>query len=43
MSIDDKDTNESLKEIMNMIRINNFKIELGIILSNGDNIYYKNF
>jgi len=43
MSIDDKDTNESLKEIMNMIRINNFKIELGIVLSNGDNIYYKNF
>jgi len=43
LSVQRKDANGTLKEIMNMIRINKFKIDIGIKLSNGVDIYYKNF
>lgn len=43
LSVQRKDANGTLKEIMKMIRINKFKIDIGIKLSNGVDIYYKNF
>ena len=37
-----KDANGTLKEILNMIKISNYTIDLSIILENGDTINYTN-
>ena len=42
MSVQLKDANGTLKEIMNMINKNNYKIDIGIILENEELINYKN-
>jgi hypothetical protein len=42
MSIQSKNTNDTLKEILNMVKINNFKIDIGIKLNSGEIVNYKN-
>lgn len=42
MSVQGKDANGTLKEIMKMINKNNYKIDIGIILENEEIINYKN-
>jgi len=41
MSFQDKNASLSLKEILNMIKVNNLSIELSIKLETGRTIYYK--
>ena len=43
LSIQRRDTNATIKEIIKMVRINLFEIDIGIKLSIGNDIYYKNF
>jgi len=43
MSIQGKDAPGTLKEIINMVKLNNYKIHITIKLINGDIIDYKNF
>jgi uncharacterized protein YaiL (DUF2058 family) len=40
MSIQKKDANGTLKEIIKMIKINNYKIDIGIKLSSNEMIKY---
>ena len=42
MSVQGKDSNGTFKEIIKMINLNNYKIDIGIELSNGEKINYKN-
>jgi hypothetical protein len=42
MSVQGKDSNGTFKEIIKMINPNNYKIDIGIELSNGEKINYKN-
>ena len=41
MSFQDKEAHLALKEILNMIKVNNLSIEISIILESGRTIYYK--
>ena len=41
MSVQGKDSNGTFKEIIKMINLNNYKIDIGIELSNGEKINYK--
>jgi len=43
LSIQGKDARGTIREIINMVRINEYKIDISINLSNGEIIYYKNF
>lgn len=43
LSIQNKDAIGTLREIINMIRINKYKIDIRINLSNGEIINYRNF
>jgi hypothetical protein len=43
LSIQRRDSNATIKEIIKMVRINLFEIDIAIKLLNGDDIYYKNF
>ena len=42
MSVQGKDSNGTFKEIIKMINLNNYKIDIEIELSNGESINYKN-
>jgi hypothetical protein len=42
MSVQNKDSNGTFKEIIKMINLNNYKIDIGIELSNNEKINYKN-
>jgi hypothetical protein len=42
MSVQNKDSNGTFKEIIRMINLNNYKIDIGIELSNNEKINYKN-
>ena len=42
MSVQGKDSNGTFKEIIKIINLNNYKIDIGIELSNGEKINYKN-
>ena len=42
MSVQRKDSNGTFKEIIKMINLNNYKIDIEIELSNGESINYKN-
>jgi hypothetical protein len=42
MSVQAKDANGTFKEIIKMINLNNYKIDIGIELSNNEKINYKN-
>ena len=42
MSVQGKDSNGTFKEIIKMINLNNYKIDIEIELSNGEKINYKN-
>jgi len=42
MSVQGKDANDTLKEIIKMINLNNYKIDIEIELLNGTKINYKN-
>ena len=42
MSVQNKNSNETFKEIIKMITLNNYKIDIGIELSNNTKINYKN-
>ena len=42
MSIQHKEANLTIKEIIKMINLNNYKIDIGIELSNHETINYKN-
>ena len=42
MSFQLKNANSTFKEIIKMIKLNNYKIDIGIKLSNKEKIYYKN-
>ena len=41
MSIQNKDANGALKDIINMVTINNLSIDISIQLKNGNSIYFK--
>jgi len=41
MSFRDKDSNGTMKEIINMVKLNNFTIDIEIQLENKEKIYYK--
>jgi hypothetical protein len=42
MSVQAKDANGTFKEIIKMINLNSYKIDIGIELSNNEKINYKN-
>ena len=42
MSVQRKDSNETLKEIIKMINLNNYKIDIEIVLADGTKYNYKN-
>ena len=42
MSVQNKDSNGTFKEIIKMINLNSYKIDIGIELSNNEKINYKN-
>lgn len=42
MSVQNKDANGTFKEIIKMINLNSYKIDIGIELSNNEKINYKN-
>jgi ribosomal protein L14E/L6E/L27E len=42
MSVANKDANGSMKEILNMLNVNNYNIKISIQLDTGRVIYYKN-
>ena len=42
MSVQAKDANGTFKEIIKMINLNSYKIDIGIELSNKEKINYKN-
>lgn len=42
MSVQGKDANDTLKEIIKMINLNNYKIDIEIELFNGNKLNYKN-
>ena len=42
MSVQHKEANLTFKEIIKIINLNNYKIDIGIELSNGEKINYKN-
>ena len=42
MSVANKDANGSMKEILNMLNVNNYNIKISIKLDKGRVIYYKN-
>ena len=42
MSVQRKDSNGTLKEIIKMINLNNYKIDIEIVLADGAKYNYKN-
>lgn len=41
MTINGNDANATIKEIINLVELNNYSININIKLKNGDNIYFK--
>jgi hypothetical protein len=41
MSIQSKDANYTMKEVLNMIKVNNYSIQISIRLATGQTINYK--